>query len=1711
MPIELSSLLGSSEVQLLLARALQEDAGALRSFIGTLHPEGRGEVLRKLQATLFDSRMQPSFTADTSSVCGHIFADNEVVMRCSECSADPTCVMCTTCFQNSPCVNHHYTMHRGSGGGMCDCGDPTAYKAESFCTRHKAGDSDADPLATVAAETLQWFRPALEAYVTLCVSVMADKDELKQRPGLQGSYEELASSSSSEEEEVEEETPADEEAPSQGETAPAPPVKSEVIPHLQSLVSFSTWGDSAKRLLSLSWSAESLRGTETNIERAMLFTTCLSKGDARLEALRPAFQCILCDGTFRLPFAAVLCKYGELFARFPYYTDHAVQVFTNPDVIQSLCTSPQTHLQSQTDSMVHRLLLSIYAILHQTRRSENLQEDPLHEVRAELFQMVPVYRKGVIGPLIDLGHAVVAQDAVPFSLLASRTALRGLMTILQIVTCSTDVVGVESPDVRYIPLPCFFSYHVPKVLLNMQRALLSILSHRREHTEDGREASLQRLEIPQGLLERLGSSRNFDNPLPVTHFEKEFEPFNQSTQLSEDEDGLLFPRDSSEAETFRYIHDILGEWVRGLEPVLQFQRERLCRGNMSIVLKRTAADGGGEVYAYDTFSPCSHSVLMLHHVAWWGATVLRAVVRGMGTAGEAGSRRLYPEGVNLSELQDVVVSSAVTTDENPLYRVMRSCFDGNAAMVEELLDALVMPCVMEEQVRQGMWRTVDADFINLVVGVFSSKKVKCFKGNTLFMLQALTMVIKPQDFALRVLQRFSYCKPPEEEEKKGTKSKLRKTEKRSGIAPFLRLILTIVTHSATTGVKGDYCEEGITREVVNLLSIIGRGTFSSIRSVFEDFGVEDDFTMLVAKGVEDRLKTVLKETTVQSKAANGRVHRLKSTAVYKEFVDLYSLSHHDQLLTEVATVYGSLVAGEAAAKGDSSNTVSRAVPPTQIRDKFFYRELIPHTRALLHADAVQLPAMYLLATQLVSAKGSGGVSPASLLHSVTALYLATKDCVALSSELSIGEATEKEGAPAVQWTEVEKYLSAQGVLHCSYDTATSKEYLLLPQLAGGTVRQKLQTKVNFQGYVDGWTPALSAVTTVSDVLHELRQYFQSNKNEDKFSILVMVEYILLTCQVATFTPEQTAEEVAAAAEAQQQAQRRKDRQRELMLRMRSRAERGTHAETVDEGKPVSGEERFSANLQTHLLVESTSQDCCVCRVSSVEPLYLLCNVSSSDVLRRLQPDAVPDQRIVHAHYYNCGHVAHKKCIDKLIYLNIRNHYRRHAVTEIPCSVCKMICNALCPLPQLNNDTGNAVPGLTSLEDIRNCTFDNAEVPAEASALHSSLANACVGVSLESDAPPLVAPEQEDELQKNNVPAWGMSETLRTVTHHLLLLVEQVRTGQPILYRDLLSLFSLLVSLRPGVLRPEEEALRRNFERTKEVLPSLLLDCLLSPEKTHETVGNHIKDVITSDPATRDAVLTFLSEGEAPITSRVHSTWYYCSVLTLAQLLLADDPTDAVVRLSGDSADVELLTVCPSALASPAAMREALFVMLPYLLHTPAENVLPTLREAPTPTAAHLLRVSDAPFESCTQWVDYVWTEQLHLPKAFLSILNATATAARTATGRNQVLCCGCGQLYPFADGKLHEHIRQCFGVTALFCDVTDSSLFLINALLGQMTVVTGLYVDENDEIDRQLRRGRPLFRSSEEELSLLKVWLRNLWSVESKLNRQTTFIMMERV
>lgn len=75
------------------------------------------------------------YTHPKDKVCARTFKKGEAVYQCQDCSFDETCVLCSFCFNPKDHQNHSVFSYYspGTSSGMCDCGDPEAFKVPLNC------------------------------------------------------------------------------------------------------------------------------------------------------------------------------------------------------------------------------------------------------------------------------------------------------------------------------------------------------------------------------------------------------------------------------------------------------------------------------------------------------------------------------------------------------------------------------------------------------------------------------------------------------------------------------------------------------------------------------------------------------------------------------------------------------------------------------------------------------------------------------------------------------------------------------------------------------------------------------------------------------------------------------------------------------------------------------------------------------------------------------------------------------------------------------------------------------------------------------------------------------------------------------------------------------------------------------------------------------------------------------------------------------------------------------------------------------------------------------------------------------------------------------------------------------------------------------------------------------------------------------------------
>lgn len=68
-------------------------------------------------------------------VCGKLLTSGMVGYSCLDCQMDPTCIICKECFELGDHTGHRFQI-KPHVSGMCDCGDPDAWKAQGNCSQH---------------------------------------------------------------------------------------------------------------------------------------------------------------------------------------------------------------------------------------------------------------------------------------------------------------------------------------------------------------------------------------------------------------------------------------------------------------------------------------------------------------------------------------------------------------------------------------------------------------------------------------------------------------------------------------------------------------------------------------------------------------------------------------------------------------------------------------------------------------------------------------------------------------------------------------------------------------------------------------------------------------------------------------------------------------------------------------------------------------------------------------------------------------------------------------------------------------------------------------------------------------------------------------------------------------------------------------------------------------------------------------------------------------------------------------------------------------------------------------------------------------------------------------------------------------------------------------------------------------------------------------
>ena len=384
----------------------------------------------------------------SSSVCGHHLSHSEIAYKCLACSSDPTCIFCADCFKRSPCANHEYRIVR-SAGGICDCGDPQAWKPESFCSAH-CGQKLADPTVTIPPVHKRW----IVAVTSSTCELLAKACQLVA-------------------------------AASPTKPDPATAETSELIGVLsQALIALCRVGDCAKRLVSCGLTDKSPSGKSP---MEILFTVDSSEAPPLAQMRRVVEECIT-DTHFRVCWCRAYAKVieeqtersliappGALSRRLDSF---AVQVLTSRSVVEELM-NPQAlepDVVGSTSTLAHRILSSIIYGLSCGGTTEG---DPkLAGSPSRLFNIAassttyPNFSTRFCLAYYHLKYIFLASNEVPRFVMTSATLSMGFLAVLQVEQLSCVLSRSTAKRV-----PALFSWESEIVRVSMTLKLFHEMCH----------------------------------------------------------------------------------------------------------------------------------------------------------------------------------------------------------------------------------------------------------------------------------------------------------------------------------------------------------------------------------------------------------------------------------------------------------------------------------------------------------------------------------------------------------------------------------------------------------------------------------------------------------------------------------------------------------------------------------------------------------------------------------------------------------------------------------------------------------------------------------------------------------------------------------------------------------------------------------------------------------------------------------------------------------------------------------------------------------------------------------------------------------------------------------------------------------------------------------------------------------------------------------
>eukprot|EP00796_Vickermania_ingenoplastis_P006377 gene6377-4602_t len=815
--------------------------------------------------------------------------------------------------------------------------------------------------------------------------------------------------------------------------------------------------------------------------------------------------------------------------------------------------------------------------------------------------------------------------------------------------------------------------------------------------------------------------------------------------------------------------------------------------------------------------------------------------------------------IGFHEWDDPVVATSLKTPRNPSIPFLSRC---SRAELDGLLDTLVLKFVWVFLVDRGLFKPFSE--ARDVSAVFTQG------DEYTFLLQLLAAVYGAEDFAIRILERYS------------NPSGAMKIEA-SGYDGFLWLIGCLVM-APFFKLNEDDETERCRLLVANYLYSSPKSR-SAIHTYLE--GYKDFFGHVTSEETfSDTRNAAI--NSVASSASNSKLWHLKNLESWDAVNPYHFTMHNMNLARAVETYEGLTNIANAAAEAAAAEAgvppgpkLHPRLPPVdfpcdlQAAATPVWRTC---SRDLLHTPAVlQICLFQVLRYSKPLAISSDHIQKEAvpsvvdstvLLQAIRIMYLCARDAALISrtmvnrSQRRIGAALQSPeddiAAHPINWDLVKEYLRAHVWGSCSYENAGSFLPLAfwLPGTEEGfspgnactdpcTLAEMLGMFVRTRTLHDVYSPPISS-RPLAIALKDMYHYFRVNTKEDRFSYADMLQYILLATnhfKEALLSRANAAEDLVDTS-VEEQSRVQKMKERSAMLLKKFRMKRGQREEP-DQEPPSSLETDIAVSQSKNkdpdisfidiLVCKLQSKSCMICHLQKDQPLYYLATVNSaSTVLPELGYKLGDNEYCRHPQVSVCGHVAHLACI-KAFRTSIMQMGRPRINNFLDHQYCFLCRSSFHSVLQV------AVSSEKKTPDIHRCT-DPAELVSWRGAENEnnnalavlSRGRKSTEVSAEFKFAPdvqklLADPEfqpKESSFRAQHPAAWGLVQALRVVQTTLLVEVESVKLGGGVKENSMMVLLSLLCSVDVAAIQRHEKTIRDHFMVQNDPFLELLLDIVL---------------------------------------------------------------------------------------------------------------------------------------------------------------------------------------------------------------------------------------------------------------------------------------------